>query len=65
MKPRFETREDFITAINKEIEKIPSANAIVRDSPYIRKEIIMDKPFTTKKRLVIEWEVINESEEEE
>lgn len=64
MKPRFETREDFITAINKEIEKIPSANAIVRDSPYIRKEIIMDRPFTTKKRLVIEWEVINESEEE-
>ena len=65
MKPRFETREDFITAINKEIEKIPSANAIVFDSPYIRKEIIMDKPFTTKKRLVIEWEVINESEETE
>ena len=64
MKPRFETREDFITSINKEIEKIPSANAIVRDSPYIRKEIIMDSPFTTKKRLVIEWEVINESEEE-
>jgi len=65
MKPRFETREDFISAINKEIEKIPSANVILYDSPYIRKEIIMDKPFTTKKRLVIEWEVINESEERE
>lgn len=65
MKPRFETREDFITAIKEEIEKIPSANSIVYDSPYIRKEIIMDRPFTTKKRLVIEWEVINESEEEE
>lgn len=64
MKPRFETREDFITTINKEIEKIPSANNIVRDSLYMRKEIIMDRPFTTKKRLVIEWEVINDSEEE-
>jgi hypothetical protein len=64
MKPRFETREDFITAINKEIEKIPSANAIVRDSPYIRKEIIMDSQFTTRKRLVIELEVFNESEVE-
>lgn len=64
MKPRFETREDFINAINKEIEKIPSANAILRDSLYIRKEIIMDRPFTTKKRLIIEWEVINEKEEE-
>jgi hypothetical protein len=65
MKPRFETREDFITAINKEIEKIPSANAIVRDSLYIRKEIIMDSQFTTRKRLVIEWEVFNEREEKE
>lgn len=65
MKPRFETREDFITAINKEIEQIQSANVILRDSLYIRKEIIMDRPFTTKKRLVIEWEVINESEEGE
>ena len=65
MKPRFETREDFITAINKEIEKIPSANAILCGSPYIRKEIIMDSQFTTRKRLVIEWEVINEREEEE
>lgn len=64
MKPRFETREDFISAIKEEIEKIPSANSIVRDSPYIRKEIIMDRPFTTKKRLVIEWEEINEREEE-
>lgn len=65
MKPRFETREDFITAINKEIEQIPSANVILYDSPYIRKEIIMDRPFTTKKRLVIEWEVFNEREERE
>lgn len=65
MKPRFETREDFITAINKEIEKIPSADTIVRDSLYIRKEIIMDRPFITKKRLVIEWEVFNEKESEE
>lgn len=65
MKPRFETREDFISAINKEIEQIPSAKVIVRDSPYIRKEIIMDSQFITRKRLVIEWEVFNEIEETE
>ena len=65
MKPRFETREDFISAINKEIEQIPSAKVIVRDSLYMRKEIIMDSQFITRKRLVIEWEVFNESEEEE
>lgn len=65
MKPRFETREDFISAINKEIDKIPSGKVIARDSAYIRKEIIKDSQFTTRERLVIEWEVINESEEEE
>lgn len=65
MKPRFETREDFISTINEKIAKIPKANAILCDSPYIREETIVESPYTTKKRLIIEWEVINKSEEEE
>ena len=64
MKQRFETREDFISAINEKVAKIQKANAILRYSPYIWEETIMDGSPITKKRLVIEWEVINESEEQ-
>ena len=60
----FRTKEDFVERIEREIDKLSEEKQVISNSPHLIKEIIMDEPNITKKRLIIEWDVVNENREE-
>ena len=61
----FRTKEDFVKRIKKEVYKLSEEKRIVMNSPHLIKEIIIDEPRYIKKRLIIEWDILNDSENEE
>ena len=64
----FRTKEDFIKRIQKEINKLSEdEHIVISNSPHLIEEIILDEPNIIKKRLIIEWDIvdISESEKEE
>lgn len=61
---QFRLKEEFISCLKKQVTEMAKEEHIVMNSPRLIKETIIDEPNVIKKRLVIEWEVINDKESE-
>lgn len=62
----FRTKEDFVERVKKEIDKLSEdKHIVISNSPHLIKEIIKDEPRYIKKRLIIEWEILDDSESED
>lgn len=62
----FRTKEDFVEEIKKEIDKFSKdKHIVISNSPHLVKETIKDEPRYIMKRLIIEWKILDENEDEE
>ena len=64
-KMQFRIKDDFIKCIKKLVTEMEKEEHVVMNSPHIIKETIKDEPRYIKKRLIIEWDVVDNSESEE
>ena len=62
----FRTKEDFIHSIKEIINKMEKdEHIIISFSPHIIKETIKDEHRYLKKRIILEWEILDDLKRED